>query len=163
MSTEITLSRNLKIGQATVGLVGLDQALATALQKKMAEEEAVKFIFKEIAGKNYIPLEAEANYKNAIASAFRRETGQDENLTTGLTIRILGTGCVSCNRINAMVFDILQKLNMAADIEQIHDLDEIWRHGVVNTPALIINDVIKSSGRHPSSSEIEQWLREAAD
>ncbi len=163
MTTEITLSRNLKIGQSTIGLLGLDQALAVALREAMAEDKAVAYIFQEIAAKNYIPPEAKTPYQEAIRGEFRRQTGHDETTTKGLTIRILGPGCVSCNRINAMVFDILQKLNLAADTEQIHDLDEIWRHGVINTPALIINDEIKTSGRHPSRSEIEQWLREATD
>ena len=70
---------------------------------------------------------------------------------------------MTCNRIKAMVIDVLQKLQLAADMEQIHDLDEIWRHGVINTPALIINGQLKVSGRHPSAAEVEEWIREAAD
>jgi hypothetical protein len=61
-----------------------------------------------------------------------------------------------------MVIEVLQKLQLAADMEQINDLDEIWRHGVINTPALVINGQIKSSGRHPSPTEVEEWIREAA-
>jgi hypothetical protein len=64
--------------------------------------------------------------------------------------------------LNTLIFDILQELELAADIEQIHDLDEIWRLGVVMTPALLINGKVKSSGRMPSRSIVEEWLREAA-
>ena len=78
-----------------------------------------------------------------------------------MTIKILGSGCVSCNKVNSMIFDIMQRLDMAADIEQIHDLDEIWRHGVISTPALIINGEIQCSGRMPTPAEIEQWLVKA--
>ena len=58
---------------------------------------------------------------------------------------------------------ILDRIDVAADIEQIKELDEIWRHGVLSTPALIINGKAKSEGRVPTPAEIEQWLKEAAE
>lgn len=54
-------------------------------------------------------------------------------------------------------------MRVPADIEQIHELDEIWRHGVLATPALIINDEIVSSGKLPSRSDVEEWLRSAIE
>ena len=54
----------------------------------------------------------------------------------------------------------LSVMEVAADIFQVHDLDEIGRFGIVQTPALIINGDLKSAGRHPSRSQIEAWLRE---
>ncbi|OGR03920.1 MAG: hypothetical protein A2511_08000 [Deltaproteobacteria bacterium RIFOXYD12_FULL_50_9] len=79
-----------------------------------------------------------------------------------MVIRILGKPCVSCSRLGTMVIEVLNKLNIAADVEQIHDPDEIWRYGLLNTPALIINNQLKSSGRLPSLTEIEELIREAA-
>ena len=156
------LSRQLKIGKATVGLIGLDTGLTKVLREKMGEEEAVDFLYQTVAGKNYIPPQATEMYREALRHAYRRQMDDSPATEQGLSIKILGTGCVSCNRINTMVIDILQNLQLAAEIEQIHDLDEIWRLGVINTPALIINNEIKTSGRHPSMSEIEQWLRDVA-
>ncbi len=53
-------------------------------------------------------------------------------------------------------------MGVAADIFQVHDLDEIGRYGVMRTPALIVNGELKSSGRLPPPADIEEWLREAA-
>jgi len=157
------LARQLKIGKATIGLLGLDTSLAKALREQMGEAEAVDYMYEVVAAQNYIPPAGRDLYRHALRQEYRRQAGLTTDSRPGLTIKILGPGCVSCNRINAMIFDILQKLQLAADIVQIHDLDEIWRHGVLNTPALIINDRIMSSGRHPSSSEVEQWIRESVD
>jgi len=161
--TDLPMTRNLKIGKATVGLVGLELAMSAALAQKLPEDEAVEGLYRAVAGKNYIPDNTSALYREALRLEYRGQAGLEGGGAAGLTIRILGPGCVTCNRIKAMVIDVLQKLQLAADMEQIHDLDEIWRHGVINTPALIINGQLKVSGRHPSAAEVEEWIREAAD
>ena len=60
-----------------------------------------------------------------------------------------------------MLIDILQEKKVAADIEDVQDLDEIWRYGVTKTPALIINGEVKSAGIQPPRVQIEQWIEEA--
>jgi small redox-active disulfide protein 2 len=160
--TDIPSSRSLKIGTAIVGLVGLDLAMTAVLAEKLPEDEAVDRLFRGVAEQNYIPATATASYREALRLEYRQRAGLEAGVNFGLTIRILGPGCVTCNRIKTMVIEVLQKLQLAADMEQINDLDEIWRHGVINTPALVINGQIKSSGRHPSPTEVEEWIREAA-
>jgi hypothetical protein len=59
-----------------------------------------------------------------------------------------------------MVIEVLNSMNLAADIEKIHDPDEIGRYGVVLTPALMINGEVKSGGLMPTKAQIEQWIRE---
>jgi small redox-active disulfide protein 2 len=80
-----------------------------------------------------------------------------------LTIRVLGSGCVTCNKLSAMLFEALQKFGLAADMESVHDLDEIWRFGVTKTPALIINNTVKCAGRMPSPAEVEEWVKEECE
>ena len=60
------------------------------------------------------------------------------------------------------MIDILQEKGVAADIEDVQDLDEIWRYGVTQTPALIIDGEVKSAGIQPPRVQIEQWVEEAA-
>ena len=154
----------IKIGNATVGLIGLDISLQEAAGRELSVQEAVDLIYSQMAGQNYIPAQAETAYREALKREYLRHIGESEgNKTRGLSIRILGPGCVSCNKLNSMIFDILQRLGVKADIDQIHDLDEIWRHGVISTPALIINDKIKCTGRQPTISEVEAWLRDEID
>ncbi|MCB2182094.1 MAG: thioredoxin family protein [Desulfobulbaceae bacterium] len=155
--------KKIRIGKATIGLIGLDQAMNQAREQNLDEDAALDFIYKAVSRENYIPSTAVGAYKNALRSEYQRLISGSDQKTGELIIKILGPGCVSCNKLNTMIFDIMQRLSIAADIEQIHDLDEIWRHGVISTPALIINGQIKCSGRMPPPAEVEKWLVEAAD
>lgn len=154
--------RTIKIGRVTVGLVGLDMALQQLLQQgEMEDEAAADFLFAAISRQNYLPAGTEALYKQALLQEYIRfRAPATENDT--LTVRILGRPCVTCNKLKTLVIDILQEMNIAADIEDIQDLDEIWRYGVTKTPALIINNRVKSAGIQPPRHQVEQWLREAA-
>lgn len=156
------LERTLRVGRVTIGLIGIDQAFSRILSRdELSQEQAVDLLLAEVSQKNYIPEGAESLYREALSKEYRRLKEGVKEEREGLSIRILGPGCVSFNRLNTMTFDILQEMGIPADIEQIHELDEIWRHGVITTPALIINGEIKSSGKLPSRSEVEEWFREA--
>ena len=158
---ESPCKRTIKVGNVTVGLVGLDVALQQILQKgDMDDETAAASLFAAISKKNYLPFGTEELYREALLQEYKRcrnPTVDHENLT----IRILGRPCVTCNKLKTMVIDILQEMGIAADIEDIHDLDEIWRYGVTKIPALIINNQVKSAGIQPPRFQVEQWLREA--
>jgi hypothetical protein len=149
--------RFIRIGTASIGLIGLDIALNTIAGQEVSETEAVDFLFTEIKRQNYIAPGNEEKYKQALLTAYRKHC----NLATeeeGLIIRIFGTGCVSCNSLQTLVIEILDRLKLAADIEQIHDPDEIGRAGVTMTPALMINGTIKSIGLMPAPVQVEQWI-----
>ncbi|RJX28301.1 MAG: thioredoxin family protein [Desulfurivibrio sp.] len=155
--------RKIKIGKATVGLIGLEPAMQEAVSRKMSADAATGFLFTAVSRENYIPPAAADLYRQALRREYLTACSGGAQGPQQLIIKILGPGCVSCNKLNTMIFDIMQRLEIAADIEQIHDLDEIWRHGVITTPALIINGRIKCSGRMPPPAEVEQWLREEAE
>ncbi len=155
--------RKIKIGRATVGLIGLEQAMQQAVSRKLSADEATAFLFAAVSRENYIPAAATDLYRQALRREYLMVESGGAQSPQQLTIKILGPGCVSCNKLNTMIFDIMQRLGIAADIEQIHDLDEIWRHGVITTPALIINGRIKCSGRMPPPAEVEQWLVEETE
>ena len=155
--------RKIKIGSVSVGVIGLEAAISKALSLQLPEEEALDLIYAHVKKENYIPQTVQKQYREALRREYRRLTTGGSQSHTELIIRILGPGCVSCNKLNTMIFDIMQRRGIAADIRQIHDLDEIWRHGVISTPALIINGDTKCAGRMPSPAEVEQWLLEAAD
>ncbi|MFW8601467.1 thioredoxin family protein [Desulfobacterota bacterium M19] len=157
--------RQLKIGKAVIGLVGLDVALNRLMQKNPSRETAIDELFRTVAAHNYIPAGMADKYRQALAREYDRlKVGAptNDNKNT-LTIRILGPGCVSCNNLQKLIIEIMNRLRIAADIFQVHDLDEIGRYGVMQTPALIINGRLKSTGRLPTSSQIEEWLRQEID
>jgi len=152
----------LRIGNSSIGLLGLDVAVNKALAAQMPAPEATLAIFQAVSEDNYIPAAMVEKYKAAINQEYLRLTGVTDSAPQGLVIRILGSGCVSCNGLQTMVIDAMQRAGVAADIEQIHDRDEIGRLGVTATPALIINGQIKIAGIKPSLAQVEAWLREAA-
>lgn len=155
-------SRTIRIGSSTIGLIGLDLALNRAAAGGMPEEEAVDFLLAAVSRDNYIPTGAVAKYRDALRQAYREHLQPGSAPTGPPVIRIFGTGCVSCNNLQKLVIEVLDAMGMAADIEQIHDPDEIGRQGIVLTPALMVNGQVKSGGLLPTRAQIEQWLRETA-
>ena len=157
------VQRTIRIGNVTVGLLGLDVALVQLSSKDISEDDAVNFLYDQVSRKNYIPETAVKPYKEALRKEYRRYSNPDNAERQGLTIRVLGRPCVTCNKLKTTLIDILQEKNVAADIEDVQDLDEIWRYGVTKTPALIINGVVKSAGIHPPRVQLEQWIDEAIE
>ena len=160
---EAATSRTIRIGKANIGLIGLDIALNTATKEQLTEQEAIDFLFDAVSAKNYIPSGAEDKYRAALRQEYNRHLNNGDSETDAIVIRIFGTGCISCNNLQVQVIEVLSAMNLAADIEQIHDPDEIGRHGIIMTPALMINGKVKSGGRLPTQVQIEQWLKEVAD
>jgi hypothetical protein len=153
-------ARTIRIGASTIGLIGLDLALNQAAAQRLPEAEAVEFLYALISRDNYIPPGVEPDYREALRQAFREHLQPGGERTGPPVIRIFGTGCVSCNNLQRQVIEVLAAMGMAADIEQVHDPDEIGRQGIIMTPSLMINGQVKSGGLLPTRAQIEQWLRD---
>ncbi|MBU1231899.1 MAG: thioredoxin family protein [Proteobacteria bacterium] len=154
--------RMLKVGKVTIGLIDLDIALNKALADQLSPKDAVEYIYQAIQGKNYIPDGLAGDYKKALEREYRGLLGQEQEADRDLVIRIFGTGCISCNGLQDAVIDAMMRAGIAADIHMIHDRDEIGRHGIMATPALMINGQVKCAGIHPTPVQLEAWLLEAA-
>lgn len=150
----------------TIGIIGLDGVLNDAksrIAKGMSIEDAANFALNRIKERNYIPLTKKDAYLKAVIKLLGGDPENTEDSQTSslnLIIRILGPGCVSCNRLEEIVMQVLQQKNIVADIVHVRELDEIWRYGVISTPALVINERIKSTGRLPTQAEVEKWIQE---
>lgn len=163
MIDDVPLQRNLKVGAVSIGLIGLDVALTRILaQPELGLAEAVELAYAEIARHNYIPQVAEEKYRVALEAEIVRLRQGGVGSGGPLEVRILGTGCVSCNNLQKIVIEIMADRQIPADVFQIHDRDEIGRFGVLQTPALVVNGEVKSMGRLPTRAEIEAWLVDAA-
>ncbi|HID69111.1 MAG TPA: thioredoxin family protein [Desulfobacterales bacterium] len=155
--------RMLKIGKATIGLIGLDIALNKALAEKISVKNASNYLYDAIRGENYIPAGMKEEYKKALEREYKKLLGQEVEDDGDLIIRIFGTGCISCNGLQDAVIDAMMQADIAADIDMIHEPDEIGRHGITATPALMINGKVKIAGIHPTPVQLKQWLLEAAE
>ncbi len=156
-------SKTIQIGPSRIGLIGLDRALNIAAEKNLSLVEATEFIFKTIAKENYIPSGLTSQYRQALQAEYQKHMNLTDDDTDHLVIRIFGSTCISCNKLQVMLIEVLNNMNIAADIEQIHEPDEIGRYGVLHTPALIINGSLKCAGHMPTLAQVEQWVRDVTD
>ena len=78
-----------------------------------------------------------------------------------MEIKVLGTGCPKCKRLEQIVHEALQEAGVEATIEHVTEMDQIMAYPILSTPGLVINGEVKSSGRLPRKEEVVSWLREA--
>lgn len=79
-----------------------------------------------------------------------------------LTIKILGSGCANCKRLEQVTRDMVTAKGLQAEIIKVTDYADIMAYDILSTPGLVINEKLVSFGRIPSPGELEAWLVEAA-
>lgn len=79
-----------------------------------------------------------------------------------MEIKVLGTGCAKCRKLHDEVLQALQRTGVAATVTKVEDIRDIVAHDVMLTPGLVIDGVVKSSGRLPSAADLDAWIRAAA-
>ena len=75
-----------------------------------------------------------------------------------MKIKILGSGCSNCDKLQKNTEKALSELGIEVTIEKIKDLKEIMALGVMKTPALVLDDKILLSGRVAKSKEIAKLI-----
>ena len=75
-----------------------------------------------------------------------------------MDIKILGSGCAKCEKLEAAARSAVAELALDAEFEKVTDPAEIASWGVMATPALVIADEVVVSGRVPSTDDIKQLL-----
>ncbi|MCB5267275.1 MAG: thioredoxin family protein [Candidatus Cloacimonetes bacterium] len=72
-----------------------------------------------------------------------------------MIIKILGTGCPKCKKLEASALLAIEQAGLEATVEKVTDLNKIMDYGVIMTPALVIGDKVLSSGKVISPEEIK--------
>lgn len=75
-----------------------------------------------------------------------------------MKIEILGMGCPKCRMLYENAKKAVEEKGVQAEVVKVEDIDRITEYGVMMTPALVVNGVVKSSGKALSSEEIKKWL-----
>ena len=75
-------------------------------------------------------------------------------------IQILGTGCPTCQKLTELTIQAADELGLEYEIEKVTDITEIIKMGVVKTPGIAVDVVVKVSGKLPSIDEIKELLWE---
>ena len=75
-----------------------------------------------------------------------------------MKIEILGTGCSKCKTLEENAKQALAKIGGFHEIKKVEDIIEIMNYGVMSTPALVVDGIVKSSGKVLSVEEIVKIL-----
>jgi small redox-active disulfide protein 2 len=78
-----------------------------------------------------------------------------------IDIKILGSGCANCKRLETMTREVVEAMGIEATFEKVTDRGKILEYPIIATPGLVINGEVVSFGRIPPKSEIEVWLQSA--
>ena len=80
-----------------------------------------------------------------------------------LTIKVLGSGCANCKRVEQIVHKVVQEMTLEAEVIKVTEYPEIMKYKVMSTPGLVINEKIVSTGRIPTPAEVTTWLADAME
>ena len=75
-----------------------------------------------------------------------------------MNIKILGSGCPKCKQTEQIVQEAVAEAGLQVHVEKVSDLMEIARFGVLGTPAVVVDGIVKSVGKIPTRQDITRWL-----
>lgn len=73
-------------------------------------------------------------------------------------IQVLGIGCTKCEKLAANAEAAARELGVGYELAKVTDIQQIMAAGVMMTPALVVDGVVKAVGRIPTVSEIKELL-----
>lgn len=77
-----------------------------------------------------------------------------------LEIKVLGTGCPKCRALEKATREAVAESGINATVTKVDDIVEIMNLGVMRTPALMINGIVKIKGKVPGVSELKALLEQ---
>ena len=78
-----------------------------------------------------------------------------------MKIAVLGPGCAKCRQLYENVQKAVEKAGVDAEVIKVEDMQEITSYNVFMTPALVIDETVKSTGKVVKPDQICMWLTEA--
>ncbi len=73
-------------------------------------------------------------------------------------ITVYGPGCRKCQKTEANVRQVLAETGVEANVEHVTDMQAIVAAGVMSTPAVAVDGVVKLKGRVPTTEELRQLI-----
>jgi small redox-active disulfide protein 2 len=75
-----------------------------------------------------------------------------------MKIKILGSGCAKCKKLEQNAIKAVETAGVNADIEKVTEMNKIMDYGVMMTPALVIDEKVVSVGKLLSVEQISKLL-----
>ncbi len=78
-----------------------------------------------------------------------------------LTIKVLGSGCANCKRVEQIAHKAIEQLAVEAEVIKVTDYNKIMEYNILSTPGLVVNEKVVCSGRIPTPAEVTTWITNA--
>lgn len=75
-----------------------------------------------------------------------------------MEIKVLGTGCAKCKKLEQITENVVNEMGLDATIEKVEDIYKIMQFGVMQTPGLVVNGKVVLTGRLPKAEELKVLL-----
>ena len=76
-----------------------------------------------------------------------------------MKIEVLGMGCANCNRLYQNAVEAVKLSGQEIEVAKVEDIKKIMGYGVLSTPALVIDGLVKVAGKVPKVEEIKEWIK----
>jgi small redox-active disulfide protein 2 len=74
-------------------------------------------------------------------------------------LQVLGTGCPKCNKLAENAKAAADELGIEYELEKVSKINDIMAFGVMMTPALVVDGVVKVVGKVPDAEEIKGMIQ----
>jgi small redox-active disulfide protein 2 len=78
-----------------------------------------------------------------------------------LTIKVLGSGCPNCKKVEAIARQVVETMGLQAEVIKVTDYNKIMEYNILSTPGLVVNEKVVCAGRIPTPAEVTTWLANA--
>lgn len=75
-----------------------------------------------------------------------------------MIVKILGTGCPNCKKLENNTREALKELEIKAEIIKVTEIDEIMAYGIMTPPALVIDEKLLVYGQIPTAKEVKKMI-----
>jgi small redox-active disulfide protein 2 len=75
-----------------------------------------------------------------------------------LEVKILGTGCSSCRKLERLTMKAIDELGIPAFVEKVEDIQKIMTYDILRTPGLVVNGKLLISGEVPKLEKLKEIL-----
>lgn len=76
-------------------------------------------------------------------------------------VRVLGTGCASCQALYENTKKAVQQMGLTVEAEYVTDLQKVMEYGVMSMPALVVNEKVVAMGKVLKPAEVEKLLHKS--
>jgi small redox-active disulfide protein 2 len=76
-----------------------------------------------------------------------------------MKIEVLGMGCANCNKLYQNAVEAVKLSGKEIEVTKVEDIKKIMGYGVLSTPALVIDGLVKVAGKVPKVEDIKEWIK----